>query len=247
VSAPGAPRLVSLRTGPRRFLALLCTLLLGVCLFAIVRDARERQLWAVVAPAGVPAGKRPALWETANVIESNPEAALVVAETLLDSPGTDPRASSTARQLILDGIEARPGSAHARFLLGRSAALGGAVANWAKPLELAAAAAPGLDFAPGELARRYLASWSSLSPSERRRAETSLRQAFRDTAFLDAALSEAVAALGPEGTVRVLPDDAVVLGLAARFLREKGSTGASELVAARLRALPPAKSSRTNP
>jgi hypothetical protein len=247
VTAPAAPRLVSLRTGPRRFLAVLCGLLLGACLFAIVRDARERRHWAVVAQTGVPAGRLPALWETANVVESNPEAALVVAETLLDSPGPDRNASATVRRLILDGIEARPGSAHARFLLGRSAELGGKVANWVRPLELAAVAAPGLDFAPGELGRRYLASWSSLSPSDRQRAEESLRQAFRDPAFLDAALSEAVATLGPDRAVRVLPDDPVALGLAERSLKEKGPAGASELVAARLRALPPGKASRTKP
>jgi hypothetical protein len=147
--------------------------------------------------------------------------------------------------VILDGLESRPGSAHALSLLGRAAPPGDPVAHWAKPLQLAAAAAPGLDFAADELGRRYLAVWSTLAPNEQKNAETALREALRDPAFVDTSFPVVVEKLGGERAVALLPDDTLALGLAARFLEAKGPADAHARAIARLKALPAERASRT--
>ena len=215
----------------------------------MVVDARDRRRWADVARTWKLETRQPAVWETANVIDDNSEAALVVAEGLLEGPGGKAPAGSdeAIRGVVLDGLEGRPGSAHALSLLGRAAASGDPVTRWARPLQLATAAAPGLDFASGELGRRYLATWASLSPEEQKSAEAALRQALRDTAFVDTSFPVVVEKLGGERAVALLPDDTLALGLAARFLETKGPPEAHARAVARLKALPTEKASRTGP
>ena len=75
----------------------------------------------------------------------------------------------------------------------------GRPSQWARPLELAVVAAPGLDFASAELGRRYLVRWGALTPEQRRAGQESLRRAFRSESFLRAAFATALATLGPGG------------------------------------------------
>ena len=230
---------------------MLCGLLLLTCLAAIFLDARERRRWAAVARTWKLEAHQPAIWATAGIIDDNSEAATVVAEGLLNSSGATPSGEvgsrAAARGVVLDGLEGRPGSVHALDLLGRMAAPGEPVKHWARPLELAAAAAPGLDFAADELGRRYLAAWETLSPTEQKQAQQALHQAFRDPAFVDSAFLVVVEKLGPEKAVSLVPDDALALGIAERLLGNKGLSGAQALAAARLKALPAERASRTGP
>lgn len=181
----------------------------------------------------------PAALETANLIDENGEAGIVLIEALGAAPAADaaksPPPGESARAVILGVVARRPGSAFARLSLGRSAALTGPPAAWERPLALATAAAPGLDLAWAELASRYLATWESLSADGRKRAEAVLRRAFESPDFLRAALPTAAETLGPELAIRMLPDDHATLRRAAQILQEGGNARAANLVAERLK------------
>ncbi len=238
------------RPGPRTTLSILCVLSLGLAVAAIVRDARERRAWAAVAESPGRNGRQATLWETAGVVEGSAGAAVLVAGAVLDAAGAeaDDRSNTDARALLLQAIPGRPGSALARIWLGRSAPSAGPAARWERPLELASAAAPGLDLAATELARRYLASWPSLSPEARRRAEATLRRACLNPEFLRTGLPVAVEVLGPEGAVGNLPDDPATLLLAEQILREAGGGPALELLAVRMKSRTPgAEATRPTP
>jgi hypothetical protein len=213
-------------------------------------DAVDRRTWSDVARDRGLARRQPAILETAKMIDESDAAGLVVAEALLDdrpasgSPNTD--SSAQVRGIVLRGIAGRPGSAYGRLLLGRSAPATGAPALWMKPFELAVAAAPGLDLATSELAQRYIAAWPSLPTADRPKAASTIRRAFRNPSFLRTSLVPALATLGPEVTVRVLPEDPVTLQTAARIFGDAGQVQASQLLAARLKGpSPPAEASRS--
>jgi hypothetical protein len=221
-----------------------------LCLGSVAWDAVDRRAWSDVARDRGLARRQPAILETATMIDESDAAGLVVAEALLDdraasgSPTAD--ASAEVRGIVLRGIAGRPGSAYGRLLLGRSAPATGAPALWLKPFELAVVAAPGLDLATSELAKRYIAAWPSLPTAERPKAASTIRRAFRNPAFLRTSLVPSLGALGPEVTVRVLPEDPVALRTAAQIFQETGQAQASQLLVARLKAPPPpAEASRS--
>src|SRR5262245_27477382 len=240
MSASPLPRFVSLRAGPRRGLAFLCVLLLLLCLGSLAWDAIDRRSWSDVASDRGLARRHPAILETAKMIDESDAAGLVVAEALLDDRIASPAGPTVEtpkeiRDIVLRGIAGRPGSAYGRLLLGRSAPATGAATLWVKPFELAVTAAPGLDLATSELAQRYIAAWRSLPTAERPKAASTIRRAFRSPAFLRASLVPALGTLGPEVTVRALPEDPVILRRAAQIFKEAGQTQASELLAARMK------------
>ncbi len=222
------------RSGPRWILAIASGLLFAAAVAILVRDARVRRDWAAVASRYDGARRFPAALETANVIDENGEAGIVLAEALVgEGAETSPESRSGAQEVVLGIVEQRPGSAFARLSLGRAAGLSGPTAGWARPLELAAAAAPGLDLAWSELASRYLATWETLSSGDRQQAEAVLRRAFASPDFLGAALPTAVETVGPERAVRTLPDDPATLRRAVEILKEAGNGRAAALVSAR--------------
>lgn len=243
VQAPA--RVVSLRPGPRRALAAVCTLLSAMCLLALVRDSLWRRTAAALALDQGLARRQPAVVETAGVLEQSGDAATIVAEGLLDewagAPGSpEESAVRKVQGLLLEAVARRPGAAQGRLLLGRSAPANGSSRLWARPLELAAVAAPGLDAPPATLAQRYLAAWSILPAGDRAKGEAALRRAFRRPDFLRSSLVLAVDVVGAETAVRLLPNDAAVLRAAAQILRGSAAGRASELVAVRLDAIRPA-------
>jgi hypothetical protein len=253
VSAVPLPRHATLRAGPRRGLSVICFLLFGLCLVSLGTDAYDRRAWTAVAEERGLGKHQPAILETAGMIDESDAAGLVVAEALMNehlSPPAagGPESGAQVRSIVLRGVAGRPGSAFARLLLGRSASTTGARDLWAKPLELSVAAAPGLDLATSELARRYMAAWATLPTSDRPKAAATIRRAFRNPDFLRTTLVPALSALGPEVAIRVLPDDKATLRLAAQTLQEAGQTQASELLAARLKgpSVPPEASRSEN-
>jgi hypothetical protein len=239
VSEPAYAGLRPSKSGPRWVLVITSLLLLGASVTMLVRDARQRGEWAGVARRYDGARRFPAALETANVIDESGEAGIVLAEALAGAPlGGDAKAApdsvSGAQGLVLGVVERRPGSVFARLSLGRAAALTGPTLGWARPMELATAAAPGLDLAWSEFGSRYLATWGSLSPEDRGRAEGVLRRAFASPDFLRAALPTAVETLGPDRAVRTLPADSSILRRAAQILQESGNERAATLVETRL-------------
>jgi hypothetical protein len=184
------------------------------------------------------------------MIDESDAAGLVVAEALLDDRASSPGGGAAetppeVRGIVLRGIAGRPGSAYGRLLLGRSAPATGGTTLWMKPFELAVTAAPGLDLATSELAERYIVAWRFLPTAERPKAASSIRRAFRNPTFLRASLVPALGTLGPELTVRVLPEDPGTLRNAAQIFQESGQVQAAELLAARIKgASAPAEASR---
>jgi hypothetical protein len=227
-------------------LSLLCVLLLGACAAALVAESSRRRTIARLAGPSL-AALPPAVVATAGIVEDGDGAALILAEGLLDSGGAAPGGLAAAREIVLETAVRRPGSAHARLLLGRAAAPGAATAFWKTPLELASEAAPGLDPAASALGGRYLAVWEKLSPEERREGETALTRAFLDPSFLRAGFSLALQRLGPETAVRLVPEDPSALEAASRIATATGSRRASELLSERRKSESPAAASRPAP
>ena len=234
MTAAAAPRLTPWRPGPRRFFGFVCILLCGACVWSLVEESSRRRAIADAAGAGL-ATLAPAVLATAGIVEDADGAALIVAEGLLDAGGgTGPPAGlAPAREIALETAARRPGSAHARLLLGRAAAPDASTEYWKKPLELAARAAPGLDPAAAALGRRYLEDWGKLGPEERREAEAALSRAFLDLSFLRASFSQALQRLGPDTAVQVVPDDPAALEAAYRVASAVGPRRASDLLAKR--------------
>jgi hypothetical protein len=238
MSAPSPPRWTAWRPGPRRFFAVVCGLLFAACAAALaLESSRRRAIAAVAGRPGMPA-LAPAVLETAGIVEESDGAALIVAEGFLDAGGAT-AAAEAARDLALETAERRPGSVHARLLLGRAAAPDAATALWKKPLELASEAAPGLDPAAVALAQRYLAVWGKLGPDDRLEAETAIARAFLDPTFLRSAFSLAIQRLGPETAVRMVPDGPGALDTASRIASASGSLRTSELLAERRKSAGP--------
>ena len=211
MSASAAPRWTAWRPGPRRFLAVVCGLVFAACAAALALEfSRRRAIADVAGGPGLPT-LPPAVLATAGIVEESDGAALIVAEGFLDataaSAAAGEAAGTAAKELALDAAERRPGSAHARLLLGRAAAPDAATALWKKPLELASEGAPGLDPAAVALAQRYLLVWGKLGPEDRREAEAALGRAFLDPTFLRSAFSLSIQRLGPEAAVRIVPND----------------------------------------
>lgn len=239
MSAQAYSGLRASRSGPRWGLVIACAFLIAATAVLLARDVQERRDWAAVTREHDGAHRFPAALQTANVIDENGESGIVISEALADAPVGDgakeaPGSGSNAREVILGVIKKRPGSSLARLSLGRTAAMNGPTARWARPLGLATSAAPGLDLAWNELGSRYLASWESLSPDERLEAEAVLRRAFANPDFLRAALPTAVETLGPERSIQTLPGDPATLRRAAQILQEAGDERTAVLVVARL-------------
>jgi len=151
--------------------------------------------------------------------------------------------SRAARALMLRAVEARPGSAYHRYLLGRAVFASskgsgeedsGRPKLWATPLHLAAAAAPGLDAVWTALGLAYLESWPRLSSDVRAKALPVLRRASLNEEFVSRSFAQEVAALGLDGATALLADDPRPLGAAAdALLRAEALPGAAVLIARR--------------
>jgi hypothetical protein len=229
----------------RRWIALCFLVLLALDLAALSGTILRRREIASAAVRLGTAEHQAAVLQTARVLDQNDDVAALVAEALLDereeaeSPEERVASAARAKELLLGAMASRPGAAHDRFLLGRSAPEGeGESRFWERPLELAIRGAPGLDMAPERLAAIYLARWPTLGPDQRARAATVLRRAFADPAFVGKQFPAASAALGPEIAVSMLPDDPEVLRVALRLSAESGGGPHVEILRARLKNAP---------
>jgi hypothetical protein len=234
----------ALRKRTRLTTAALCALLLAATAALLTRTVLRRREAAETAYQPGVIAEQPAVLATLGMIWDDGDASVFLAETLLGERGVAPPASrlESARRLAIESIAGRPGSAYFRVLLARTVPLGkgSRVALWQRPLDLAANAAPGLDAAPEALASRYLGIWPALGPEEHARASSVLERAFRSPSFVRGNFAEALFALGPEGAVRLLPGDPLVLSAALEVTEEKGDVRASERLRSRLKApVPP--------
>ena len=236
MTASAAPRWTAWQPGPRRFLALLCSLLLVACGAALVGESTRRRAIAEDAGRSL-AALPPAVLATAGILEDSDGAALIVAEGLLDARASKSAAAlppaDAAQALVLETVGRRPASAHARLLLGLSATDAGAADQWKKPLALAASAAPGLDRAAAALAQKYLVEWPKLSVDARSEGEAAIRRAFLDEAFLRSSFRLALQRLGPDAAVGLVPADPGALEAASRVSSAAGAARASQLLAER--------------
>ncbi len=156
---------------------------------------------------------------------------------------------AAAQELMLDAISKRPGSVHHLLLLGEAAhaeqALAGGgepaspetslvrIALWARPLRVAASAAPGADATWEALATSYLASWNDLASENRFETTSALRRAFRNPDFAGREFPRAVSLLGSEGAIRLLPDAAKPLRAALRSTLAAGDVATAGLLTER--------------
>jgi hypothetical protein len=247
MSGAPAPRWTAWRPGPRRFLATVCGLLFVGCVAALVAESTRRRAFAEDAGRNL-AALPPAVLATAAILEDGDAAALIVAEGLLDAqaaPAAPPASAAStdaAREIVLATVGRRPASAHARLLLGQSAAAA-RPDLWKKPLGLASAGAPGLDRAAVALAQRYLIEWPALSAEDRPVAEAAIARAFFDETFLRSSFSLVLRRLGPDEAARLVPADARALETASRIATASGASRASELLAERRKSLGQAASS----
>ena len=246
MTASPLPRWSAWRPGPRRLFGLLCVVLFAACAAAVVAESSRRRTIADLAGPSL-ATLPPAVVATAGIVEDADRAALILAEGLLDTGAAKPGSLAAAREIVLETAARRPGSAHARLLLGRAAAAGAATEFWKKPLELASEAAPGLDPAATTLGGRYLAVWEKLGPEERLDGEAALTRAFLDPSFLRSSFSLALQRLGPETAVRLVPADPSALEAASRVATATGSRRALELLSERRKSESPAAASRPAP
>jgi len=150
------------------------------------------------------------------------------------------RSLQDARDLMLDAVAQRPGSAVHRLRLGqvvfwRSRLAGGPpfaqrAELWLVPLELSAAAAPALEETWVSLAEGYLDAWSELSSSRREAAPGILKNAFFDPQFVSRNFLSAAAVTGLSQAKALLPSASRPLEMAARALARHGDmSGAAEL------------------
>ena len=162
----------------------------------------------------------------------------VAADAALRDAGKNPPSAgagsseqlNAAQELMLDAIARRPGSVQHLLLLGQIAHARGKLAGgpappfsrvrsgrpdlWAKPLRVAAAAAPGADAVWEALGSSSLASWSGLTEEQRSEVPAVLERAFANPDFVLREFSRAVAVLGSSQTVRLLPEIAKPLRVA---------------------------------
>lgn len=162
-------------------------------------------------------------------------------ETWLESIGHIDEELRVARDLVCDAVSARPGWAYHRFLLG---ALDYAAKSrshdpdlvarpelWQTPLDLAATAAPGDDTIPNFLGAAYLENWLELEPGARGRARPVFQRAFWDSEFVSRGFLSAVAALGRDASLALLPEARRPLRAAlAAFSRSGDVEGAAILL-----------------
>ena len=223
----------------------------AVALIAAGTSLRDRSV-ALVERAGL--GAAPGVRETVLVIQAPEDAAAFAAETVLERiapvsapPGEPqgvgpdtPALLSGAQAIAADGLEAAPGGAQHRVLLGRGAYASwelskeprpGASKTWERTLTVASASAPGFAFASDALAAAYLGGWPRLSAAERERARPAITLGFRDPAFVRRGLPAAVEAVGPDGALRLVPNRRDSLEAAAAVLRAMGQAAAAEQAA----------------
>lgn len=131
---------------------------------------------------------------------------------------------AAARDLLLDAIAQRPGSAGHRLLLGRLALAQRREGEqptrpetWNVPLHAAAAAAPGVDAVWGALSRAVLEDWPRLSSSARDDAKGVFRRGFLDPAVVTRDYAAARRHLGAQAGA-LLPDDMASLSAALHAL-----------------------------
>jgi hypothetical protein len=148
-----------------------------------------------------------------------------------------------AEGLVRSALVSRPGWAYHRFLLGqlayararrlRSPELLERPARWAVPLRLATTAAPGDDATWTYYAGAALELWAGLPGPVREEALPVLKRAFADPPFVSRAFPSAVAGLGPEAALGLLPDEPAAFASAREVLGRTGDREALARVQAR--------------
>ncbi|MEP6801188.1 MAG: hypothetical protein ABJC07_04580 [Acidobacteriota bacterium] len=249
------------RVGLRRTLAAAALVLAGIAVAHDLFDARlEHQAEQFMRRFGLDA-RRPLDLQSMQLEPAGDLAADVALDGALrdleaDTGGGSSRSSArsasqlaAAQDLMLDAVARRPGSVHHLLLLGEAAHAEQDLAEktepaspetslvrialWARPLRIAAVAAPGADATWEALAASYLASWNDLAAEDRSDASAALPRAFRNPDFVTREFPRAVAVLRPEEAVRLLPDAARPLRAALRASVSGGDVATAGLLAAR--------------
>lgn len=150
---------------------------------------------------------------------------------------------AAAEVLLRDALVARPGWPYHRFLLGqlayararrlRSPELLERPTRWAVPLRLATIAAPGDDATWTFYAGAALELWPGLPGPVREEALPVLKRAFADPPFVAHAFPAAVAGLGAEAALGLLPDAPGAFASAREVLGRAGDRDALLRVQAR--------------
>ena len=155
------------------------------------------------------------------------------------------RALDSVQATAAEGVEARPGSAWARLLLGQagyalwdleSRPAPDAARRWLRTLTLAESAAPGFDLVSASAADAVLGAWPRLSEGDRAAARELLRRAWQSPAYVRSTFAGAWTTLGPDAA-GWLPDSPSSLAEAAAALRSIGQPEAAEALDARRRGL----------
>jgi hypothetical protein len=133
-----------------------------------------------------------------------------------------------ARELMLDAIAIRPGWAFHEMMLGQTVYVRDRRSSrpelyeqperWSTPLRAAASLGPGADLVWNFLGGAYLETWNEVSPKDRSDSTPVLREAFKEPRFIESALARAVAALGTEEAIALLPSGAGPLGIARQVI-----------------------------
>jgi hypothetical protein len=244
--------------GRRSWIGALLWLALAGCAAALVASGASLRGAAVSLLERAGLADSPEVRETALVMPGPEDAATYAADSVLAglapaSPPSERDAAGADRAALLEGSRSlalaaladSPGGTPQRVAVGRAAYAiwerqpsPGSERAWQRTLAIAAHGAPGFDFAADALASASLGAWSRLSEAGRASARESIAAAFRSPAYVRRSLPAALAALGPDETMRLLPHEKPPLEAAAAVLRALGRDALADQAAAAAAGLP---------
>jgi len=260
-----APIAAVIAPGRRSWIGSLLWLALAGCAAALVASGASLRGAALSLLERAGLADAPEVRETALVMPGPEDAATYAADTVLaglapaspaserDAPAADRAALlEGSRSLTLDALADSPGGTPQRVAVGRAAYATwerqpspASERAWQRTLAIAARGAPGFDFAADAVASASIAAWARLSEPGRTAARESIAAAFRSSAYVRRSLPTALAALGPDETMRLLPRQKAPLEAAASVLRTLGRDALAEQAAAASASLPPAPAAPT--
>jgi hypothetical protein len=250
-------------SGRRSWIGSLLWLALAGCAAALIASGASLRGAAIALLERAGLADAPEVRATALVMPGPEDAASYAADSVLaglapGSPASERDAATAdraalldgSRSLALDGLADSPGGTPQRVAVGRAAYAiwerepsPGSERGWERTLAIAAHGAPGFDFATDALASASLGAWPRLSEPGRTAAREAVAAGFRSPAYVRRALPTALAALGPEEAMKLLPHERAPLEAAAAVLRALGRDALAEQAAAAASALPPASAS----
>ena len=244
--------------GRRSWIGSLLWLALAGCAAALLASGGSLREAAVSLLERAGLADAPEVRETALVMPGPEDAATYAADAVLAglAPASPPAERDAAaadraallegsRSLTLDALADSPGGTPQRVAVGRAAYAiwekqpsPGSERAWQRTLAIAAHGAPGFDFAADALASASLGAWTRLSDPGKAAGRESIAAAFRRPSYVRRSLPTALAALGPEETMRLLPREKAPLEAAASVLRALGRDALADQAAAASATLP---------